>query len=119
MPDGFFRVDRHDSLARYYSFDDPPECKRRGKKIFPNDWESVFGMCDEIVYLGGNEPNTHKWISDMLGQETVDTVSYGTSRGRSGGSSKKRAKYRPVAVGSSRSAAEKQVACTARLAMSF
>lgn len=60
----------------------------QGKKIFPNDWESVFGMCDEIVYLGGNEPNTHKWISDMLGQETVDTVSYGTSRGRSGGSSK-------------------------------
>lgn len=60
----------------------------QGKKLFPNDWESVFGMCDEIVYLGGNEPNTHKWISEMLGQETVDTVSYGVTRGRSGSSSK-------------------------------
>lgn len=60
----------------------------QGRKIFPDDWESVFGMCDEIVYLGGNEPNTHKWISEMLGQETVDTVSYGVTRGRSGSSSK-------------------------------
>lgn len=60
----------------------------QGKKVFPNDWESVFGLCDEIVYLGGNEPNTHKWISDMLGQETVDTISFGTTRGRMGSTSK-------------------------------
>lgn len=60
----------------------------QGKKIFPDDWESVFGMCDEIIYLGGNEPNTHKWFSEMLGQETLDTVSFGITHGRTGSTSK-------------------------------
>ena len=40
--------------------------------MFPDDWESVSGMCDEILYLGGNEQSTHEWNSKAMGQETID-----------------------------------------------
>lgn len=58
------------------------------KKIFPHDWESVAGLCDEILYLGGNEQSTNKWVSDFLGSETIDINSFGVSHGRGGSSSK-------------------------------
>ena len=54
------------------------------KRMFPDDWESVSGMCDEILYLGGNEQSTHKYVSELLGKETIDTNTYGKSSGRSG-----------------------------------
>ncbi len=33
---------------------------------------------------GGNEQSTHKFISEMLGKETIDTNTYGKSTGHSG-----------------------------------
>lgn len=58
------------------------------KSMFPQDWESVAGLCDEILFLGGNETSSHEWISKLLGQETIDTNTFGFSRGRNGSSSK-------------------------------
>ena len=43
-----------------------------------------MGNCDEFVYLGGNEQQTHKYVSELLGKETIDTNTYGRSTGRSG-----------------------------------
>ena len=40
--------------------------------------------CDEFLYLGGNEQSTHKYISELLGKETIDTNSYGRSFGSHG-----------------------------------
>lgn len=40
--------------------------------------------CDEFLYLGGNEQSTHKYVSELLGKETIDTNTYGKSEGRSG-----------------------------------
>ena len=44
----------------------------------------ILGNCDETYYLGGNEQSTHKYISELLGKETLDTNTYGKSEGRSG-----------------------------------
>lgn len=54
------------------------------KTLFPKNWESIMGNCDEFVYLGGNEQSTHKYVSELLGKATIDTNSYGRSRGRNG-----------------------------------
>ena len=54
------------------------------KALFKDSWESIVGNCDELYYLGGNEQSTHKFISECLGKETLDTNTYGKSSGRSG-----------------------------------
>lgn len=54
------------------------------KALFEKQWESIIGNCDEFLYLGGNEQSTHKYVSEMLGKETIDTNTYGKSSGRGG-----------------------------------
>lgn len=54
------------------------------KALFEKEWEAIIGNCDELVYLGGNEQSTHKYVSELLGKETLDTNTYGKSTGRSG-----------------------------------
>lgn len=54
------------------------------KALFEKQWESIVGNCDEFLYLGGNEQSTHKYVSELLGKETIDTNTYGKSRGRNG-----------------------------------
>ena len=54
------------------------------KALFKDSWESLVGNCDELLYLGGNEKETHKYISELLGKETIDTNTYGQTKGRSG-----------------------------------
>ena len=54
------------------------------KALFEKQWESIVGNCDEFLYLGGNEQSTHKYVSELLGKETIDTNTYGKSMGRNG-----------------------------------
>ena len=54
------------------------------KAMFEKQWESVCGNCDTFLYLGGNEQSTHEYVSKLLGKETIDTNTYGQSKGRSG-----------------------------------
>lgn len=54
------------------------------KALFEKQWESVVGNCDELLYLGGNEQSTHKYVSELMGKETIDTNTYGRSEGRGG-----------------------------------
>jgi type IV secretion system protein VirD4 len=54
------------------------------KALFEKQWESITGNCDEFLYLGGNEQSTHKYVSELLGKETLDTNTYGKSTGKSG-----------------------------------
>lgn len=54
------------------------------KALFEKQWESIVGNCDEFLYLGGNEQSTHKYVSELLGKETIDMNTYGKSSGRSG-----------------------------------
>lgn len=55
------------------------------KALFKDSWESLVGNCDEFLYLGGNEKEGHKYISELLGKETLDTNTYGQTKGRNGG----------------------------------
>lgn len=54
------------------------------KALFEKQWESIVGNCDEYLYLGGNEQSTHKYVSELLGKETIDTNTYGQSKGKNG-----------------------------------
>ena len=54
------------------------------KALFEKQWESIVGNCDEFLYLGGNEQSSHKYVSELLGKETIDINTYGQSRGRNG-----------------------------------
>ena len=54
------------------------------KALFEKQWESILGNCDTFLYLGGNEQSTHKYVSELLGKETIDTNTYGQTRGRNG-----------------------------------
>ena len=54
------------------------------KKIFDKEWESIAGNCDSFVYLGGNEQSTFKYVSDLLGKETIDIKTQSRSKGKSG-----------------------------------
>lgn len=54
------------------------------KALFEKQWESIVGNCDEFLYLGGNEQSTHKYVSELLGKETIDTNTYGKTSGSHG-----------------------------------
>lgn len=54
------------------------------KALFEKQWESIIGNCDEFLYLGGNEQSTHKYVSELMGKESIDTNTFGKSRGRNG-----------------------------------
>ena len=54
------------------------------KALFKEQWESLVGLCDEFLYLGGNEKETHKYVSELMGKETLDTHTYGHTKGRNG-----------------------------------
>ena len=54
------------------------------KALFKDEWESIVGNADSFIYLGGNEQSTHKYISELLGKETIDTRTSSQSKGRNG-----------------------------------
>lgn len=54
------------------------------KTLYKDSWESIVGNCDELLYLGGNEQSTHKYISELLGKETLDTNTFGKTSGMHG-----------------------------------
>ena len=58
------------------------------KALFKDSWEGIIGNADAFLYLGGNEQSTHKYVSELLGKETIQTQSVSQSKGRSGSYSK-------------------------------
>ncbi|MEL4506280.1 type IV secretory system conjugative DNA transfer family protein [Luteococcus sp. H138] len=45
----------------------------QGKELWKEAWPGVVGNCDTLLYLGGRDFETHKWISEQLGDQTVVT----------------------------------------------
>ncbi len=58
------------------------------KAKYKDEWETIPGNCDVLLYLGGKEPGTHKYISEQLGKQTIWKKSSSQSKGRQGSSSK-------------------------------
>ena len=54
------------------------------KELYKDSWETIPGNSDTLLYLGGNESSTHKYISEALGKSTIDTKTHGQTKGRSG-----------------------------------
>ena len=42
--------------------------KAQLKALFKDTCQAIIGNCDTLIYLGGNEPETHKYITEMLGK---------------------------------------------------
>ena len=53
------------------------------KELYKDSWETIPGNSDTILYLGGNEAATHKYISEALGKSTIDTKTHGQTKGPS------------------------------------
>ncbi len=58
------------------------------KELFKDGWETIPGNADTLVYLGGNEQSSHKYISELLGKSTIDKRSNGETLGKRGSSSR-------------------------------
>lgn len=54
------------------------------KALFKDDWEGILGNADSFLYLGGNEQSTHKYVSELLGKQTICTRTSSQSHGRNG-----------------------------------
>lgn len=54
------------------------------KELYKDSWETIPGNSDTLLYLGGNEASTHKYISEALGKSTIGTKTHGQTKGRSG-----------------------------------
>lgn len=70
------------SRSRGFSFTIILQNLSQLKALFEKQWESIVGNCDSFLYLGGNEQSTHKYVSELLGEETLDTRNTGKSSGR-------------------------------------
>ncbi len=56
------------------------------KTMYKEEWETIIGNLDTMIYLGGQEPSTIKMLSEKLGKETIKSFSYSNSRQSKGGS---------------------------------
>ncbi len=54
------------------------------KALFKDSWEGIIGNADAFIYLGGNEQSTHKYVSELLGKQTIQTRTSSQSKGRNG-----------------------------------
>ena len=54
------------------------------KELYRDSWETIPGNSDTILFLGGNEAGTHKFISEALGKSTIQSKTHGQTKGRSG-----------------------------------
>ena len=51
------------------------------KTIYKDAADSIVGNCDVTLYLGGKEKSTLKELSELLGKETIDSLSQSENRG--------------------------------------
>ena len=52
------------------------------KAIYKDNADTIVGNCDTTLFLGGKEKSTLKEISEILGQETIDSFNTSETRGR-------------------------------------
>ena len=57
------------------------------KAMYKDNWESITGNCDTLIYLGGKEQTTREYISKELGKRTIDVQNSSKSYGGKGGGS--------------------------------
>lgn len=63
------------------------------KNLYKDDWETLMGACDTLVYLGGNELSSMEDLSKKLGDQTIRTRDSSRSHSGKGGSDSRSFKY--------------------------
>ncbi len=56
----------------------------QGKSLYRDDWETIVGNCDSLLFLGGSEPSTTEFVSKRLGKETITQEDNSEQRGVNG-----------------------------------
>jgi len=54
------------------------------KTLYKNSWETITGNCDSLLFLGGKEQSTLKYISETIGKTTIDYKSISENKGSNG-----------------------------------
>lgn len=56
----------------------------QGKAMYKDDWETIVGNCDSMLFLGGTETSTLEWVSKRLGNQTIDVMDDSENKGING-----------------------------------
>ncbi len=61
------------------------QSKGQFKKNYKDDEDALIGNCDILLYLGGNDTQSQKWIIEKLGKRetTIENTSYNSNNGGS------------------------------------
>ncbi len=54
------------------------------KGLYKDNWETITGNCDTLLFLGGKEQSTLEYISKMIGKTTIDHRGMSESKGQNG-----------------------------------
>ena len=57
------------------------------KALMKDDWETLVGNCDTMLFLGGIDASTVKTVSERLGKMTLNQKSMSINYGKTGGGS--------------------------------
>lgn len=86
LPDGFTEI-LSTMRSRNISCNIILQNRAQLQALFKDTWQAIIGDTDVTIYLGGNEPETHKYMTEMLGKYTLDKRSSSESLGSHGSSS--------------------------------
>lgn len=56
----------------------------QGKALWKDDWATIVANCDSLLFLGGRDLDTLKWLSSLIGEETVATEELSRAYGANG-----------------------------------
>lgn len=71
------------------------QSKSQLEKLYgKEDTETIINNCGSIIYLGGNDDDTLKWLSERSGPGTIDDRNSSESRSRNGSSSTQNSKIK-------------------------
>ncbi|WP_455258185.1 VirD4-like conjugal transfer protein, CD1115 family [Peptoniphilus asaccharolyticus] len=50
--------------------------------LYKDHWKTIIGNCDSTLFLGSNEQSILKYMSEMLGKQTIDIKTSGKTKGK-------------------------------------
>lgn len=83
LPDDYEKI-LSTARSRNCSFTIVLQDKSQIEALFKDVYKSIIGNCDELLFLGSNELETCKYVSELCGKETIDVKEYSQSYGRNG-----------------------------------